>query len=65
MGCGCGGRNRRLAKAAGGGTVGTSVYSVTLPGDTEPTDYLTPLEAKRAIRRAGGGTMKITTQKAS
>lgn len=65
MGCGCGGRNRRLAKAAGGGTSGTQVYAVTLPGEAEAKEFLTPLEAKRAIRRAGGGTMKIITQKAS
>lgn len=65
MGCGCGGRNRKLAKAAGGGAVGTQVYAVTLPGESVAKEFLTPLEAKRAIRRAGGGTMKITTQKAS
>lgn len=60
MGCGCSG-NRNRAKAAGGGAV-TYTYAVTLPGETEPREYLTPLEAKRVIRRNGGGTIKRVAQ---
>lgn len=62
MACGCSKRNRNSAKAAGGGALGAQVYQVTLPGEAEPTEYLTPLEAKKAIRRAGGGTIKRVSQ---
>lgn len=55
MGCGCRGGNRSGAKQAGGVP---QVYQVTLPGETVAKEFLTPLEAKRAIRRAGGGTIK-------
>lgn len=60
MGCGCRGGNRKAAKATA--LYGVQVYQVTLPGEAEPTDYLTPIEAKKAIRRAGGGTIKRVSQ---
>lgn len=53
MGCACGkGRTARTAK------VQQFVYDYTAPGTTEATTFGTPLEAKRAVRRNGGGTIK-------
>lgn len=63
MGCSCRGGNRTRAKGAGGGVAEAQVYQVTLPGESEPKEYLTPLEAKRAIRRAGGGTIRRVQSK--
>lgn len=55
MGCGCRKSGSLLSKA---GTTATSYkYQVTLPSG-ETAEYLTPLEAKREIRRAGGGTIR-------
>ncbi|AUM17372.1 hypothetical protein KI427_16635 [Rhodococcus ruber] len=54
MGCGCG---RRAGSTLAGSSTATSyTYKVTLPSGEEAT-YLTPLEAKREVRRAGGGTI--------
>lgn len=56
MGCACG-------KRAGSTLAGTTVaarsytYQVTLPSGEDGGSYLTPLEAKREVRRAGGGTI--------
>ena len=55
MGCACGG-SRRAAAAAAKGTA--FVYDFTAPGATEPQTFGTPLEAKTAVRRAGGGTVR-------
>jgi hypothetical protein len=52
MGCACG--KGRAARAAGV----TYTYSVTLPDGSDVGPFLTPLEAKREIRRAGGGTVR-------
>jgi hypothetical protein len=58
MGCACGaGRRAAAAKAAG-----TSfVYDFTAPDSTEVQTFSTPLEAKRAVRQAGGGTVRRRT----
>ena len=55
MACGCG-RRAGSTLAGGGGTAKSYTYKVTLPSGEEAT-YLTPLEAKREVRRAGGGTI--------
>lgn len=53
MGCGCGkGRTARTA------TVQQFVYDYTAPGTETVVTYGTPLEAKRAVRQNGGGTIK-------
>lgn len=54
MGCGCG--RRAGSTLAGGGAAKSYTYKVTLPSGEEAI-YLTPLEAKREVRRAGGGTI--------
>jgi hypothetical protein len=58
MGCACGGA-RRLAAAQAKGE--SYVYDFTAPGTGEVTTYSTPLEAKRAVRQAGGGTVRRRT----
>lgn len=56
MGCACGKRaGSRLASVSGGGNYG---YVVTLPDGTQMEPMLTPLEAKREVRKAGGGTIQ-------
>lgn len=40
----------------------TYSYEVTLPAG-DKTTYLQPLEAKRAVRRAGGGSIRRVTNK--
>lgn len=57
MGCGCGGA-RRVGAAPSGATY---VYDFTAPGATEPITYSNPLEAKRAVRQHGGGTVRRRT----
>ena len=52
MGCGCG-KNRK-ARAAGI----QFVYDYTAPGGETVTPYGTHLEAKREMRKFGGGTIK-------
>ena len=55
MGCGCG---RRAGSTLAGSSTATSyTYKVTLPSGEDGGTYLTPLEAKREVRRAGGGTI--------
>jgi len=55
MACACGkGRTSSAALPKGA----SFVYDVTLPGETTVTTYGTPLEAKREVRRHGGGTIK-------
>lgn len=56
MGCGCG-RRAGSTLTASGGTARSYTYKVTLPSGEDGGTYLTPLEAKREIRRAGGGTI--------
>ena len=56
MGCGCG--KGSAAAAARAGRRAPAGYRVTLPNG-ETTDVLTALEAKRMIRRAGGGTVRV------
>lgn len=58
MACACGGA-RRAAAAAAQGT--SFVYDFTAPGSTETTTFGTPLEAKRAVRQYGGGTVRRRT----
>lgn len=58
MGCACGGARRAAAAQAQGQSF---VYDFTAPGATEPTTYSTPLEAKRAVRQYGGGTVRRRT----
>jgi len=57
MGCGCRG-TRRIG--AGGKRAAPSRFQVTLPDGTERT-YLSPVEAKVAVRKAGGGTVRRVT----
>lgn len=54
MGCGCRG-TRRIG--AGGKRTAPSRFQVTLPDGTERV-YLSPVEAKVAVRKAGGGTIR-------
>lgn len=58
MGCSCGGARQRAAAQAKGQTF---VYDFTAPGAAEPMTFSTPLEAKRAVRQAGGGTVRRRT----
>lgn len=52
MACGCG----RKSLTAGSKIAG---YEVTYPDGTKaPGLFLTPLEAKKAIRSSGGGTIR-------
>lgn len=55
MGCACGGARRRAEAAA---PVAAYVYDYTAPGATEAVSYVTPVEAKAAVRRNGGGTVR-------
>lgn len=62
MACGCGRRAGSTLTASGGG-VKSYKYEVTYPnGDTDV--FLTPLEAKREVRKAGGGTIKRIAEQA-
>lgn len=56
MACGCG-KRAGSSNAAGGPSAGTYTYKVTTPAG-EVKNVATPLEAKREIRRAGGGTIE-------
>lgn len=58
MGCACGGARRAAAARAAGESF---VYDFTAPGATEPETFSTPLEAKRAVRQSGGGTVRRRT----
>lgn len=65
MGCACG-KNRTVQRAAQQGL--QFVYDYTAPGTETAVSYGTPLEAKRALRRNGGGTIKrrtVSTQPAA
>ncbi len=55
MGCGCG---NRAARAARGGTIENGAFEFTAPDSETPQVYLTALEASRARRSAGGGTIR-------
>lgn len=58
MGCACGNARRAaVAKAAGQ----SFVYDFTAPGADTPITYGSPVEAKAAVRRAGGGTVRRRT----
>lgn len=52
MGCGC-----RKASAAKLATAAAAGYKVTFPDGTVQV-FLTPLEAKRAVRKVGGGEIR-------
>lgn len=62
MGCSCGSRPK--ARNADG-TLKSYVYKLTAPnapidpetGEPEYTPFLTPIEAKKELRRLGGGTI--------
>lgn len=56
MACGCGGRGRARRGRTGANAAQPVVYRVTSP-QGEVTDYMTALEARRALRQAGGGTL--------
>lgn len=58
MGCACAGA-RRAAVARAAGT--SFVYDFTAPGAEEPITFGSPLEAKRAVRQNGGGTVRRRT----
>lgn len=54
MGCNCG--SRAGSKNTGSGSATSYSYVVTSPtGETKT--FLTPLEAKKELRRFGGGTI--------
>lgn len=57
MGCACG-KNRRRNAAPNGETY---AYQYTSSDGKEVTTFMSPLEAKRAVRRAGGGTIRRVT----
>lgn len=58
MGCACGSRARAAARGGtGGGGGGLFVYQVTLPTG-EVQRHLTEHDARRAVRLAGGGTLR-------
>lgn len=64
MACGCG-RGRAAKGYATGGTRPAPLgYSVVLPTG-ESHQVLTALEAKRLIRRHGGGTVRVLTAEAA
>lgn len=54
MACSCG--KNRLRNAAPSGQ--TYAYEYTPDDGTAAVTYMSPLEAKRAVRRAGGGTIR-------
>jgi hypothetical protein len=58
MGCACGGARRAAAAQAKGQSF---VYDFTAPGTAETQTFSTPLEAKRAVRQNGGGTVRRRT----
>lgn len=62
MGCACG-NARRVAAAKAAGT--SFVYDFTAPGAEEPITFGSPLEAKRAVRQNGGGTVRRRTVNAA
>lgn len=55
MGCACG-KNRQQAVARAKWE--TFVYDFTAPGTTKPVTFSTPLEARRAVRKHGGGDVR-------
>jgi hypothetical protein len=55
--CGCRTGLRKTVTASGA-PVGGFTYEVTFPGDDVPTPFLTALEAKVAVRKAGGGNIR-------
>jgi hypothetical protein len=55
MGCGCRGGGRAGTRATSGATV--AGFDFIPPGGGEPTRFLTAVEARKAQRRAGGGTI--------
>lgn len=58
MGCACGGARRAaVARAAGQ----SFVYDFTAPGADTPITYGSPVEAKTAVRKHGGGTVRRRT----
>jgi len=62
MGCGCRGGGRAGTTKSGVTVLG---FEVTYPdGTTAPGLFLTALEAKKEIRRAGGGTVRQITSSA-
>jgi hypothetical protein len=54
MGCACG-KNRLKATRQ---PAPQYVYDFTAPGTDSVTTYSTPLEAKQAVRRNGGGVIR-------
>jgi len=62
MGCNCGGA-RRLAAAQAKGS--SYVYDFIAPTTGEIQTFSTPLEAKRAVRQHGGGTVRRRTVSAA
>lgn len=58
MGCACGAA-RRAAVAKAAGTA--FVYDFFAPGAEEPITFGSPLEAKRELRKHGGGTVRRRT----
>lgn len=58
MACACGNARRAAAAQKAGQSF---VYDFTAPGGDTVTTYSTPLEAKRAVRQAGGGTVRRRT----
>lgn len=59
MGCNCGSRASAVSSTGYTTTTATG-YKVTFP-DGSTTTYLTSLEAQRAVRKAGGGTVSVVT----
>lgn len=53
MSCGCGGGGRRRTRPAAG-----YEYVVTTPDGIELAPMLSALEARRAVRQSGGGTIR-------
>lgn len=60
MACACG--KGRVRNAAPNGA--TYAYEYTPDDGSDPITYMSPLEAKRAVRRAGGGTIRRVTTSA-
>lgn len=57
MGCNCS-KNRRSTALPSGSTY---KYEFTPPDGGDTVEYLTPLEAKSAVRRFGGGNVRRVT----
>lgn len=61
MACSCNGSKQRAGATTSAGLT-VQGYQVTYPdGSVAPNLFLTPIEAKKEVRRHGGGTVREIT----